>query len=147
MSNEHLYKELRDQEMEDDARFKQNRAMDELRKAPQKPIDHEAAMKRFNEDFAPVFARRERARTSRAYRLFLKATGQWKGMDAGSVEVVDPSKGLVLIGPTVEDVQKEIAANPAAYKHLSKSAPQVAHVQAERRTIEPKLANEPRDNA
>jgi hypothetical protein len=133
--------------MEDDARFKQNRAMDELRKAPQKPIDHKAAMERFDKEFAPVFARRRKAMTSRAYRLYLKATGQWKGMEVGDVEVVDPSKGLVLVGPTVEDVQREIAANPAAYKHLSKSAPQVGHVQVERRTIEPKLANEPRDDA
>ena len=147
MSNEHLWREIRDQEMEDDARFKQNRAMDELRKSPPKPIDHDAAIKRFNEDFEPMFRRREKARTSLAYRLFLKATGQWQQMDEGSVQVVDPTKGLVLVGPTVEDVQKEIAANPAAYKHLAKTAPQVGYVQAERRTIEPRLANEPRDDA
>jgi hypothetical protein len=146
MNNEHLWRELSDAEREDDARFRQNRAMDELRKAAPKPIDHDAAIARFHQDFEPMFRRREKARTSLAYRLFLKATGQWQQMDPGSVEVVNTSKGLVLVGPSVEDVQKEIAANPAAYKHLAKSAPQVGHVQAERRTIEPKLANEPRDD-
>ena len=146
-SNEHLYRELREREEEEDLAYRQNRAPDALRSFTPKPVDHDAAMKRFKEDFEPVFRRREKARTSLAYRLFLKATGQWKGMDVGDVEVVNPSAGLVLIGPTVEDVQREIAANPSAFKHLAKSAPAISHVQAERRVLEPKLAKEPRDNA
>ena len=146
-SNEHLYRELREREEEEDLAYRQNRAPDALRSFTPKPVDHDAAMKRFREDFEPVFRRREKARTSLAYRLFLKATGQWKGMDVGDVEVVNPSAGLVLIGPTVEDVQREIAANPSAFKHLAKSAPAISHVQAERRVLEPKLAKEPRDNA
>lgn len=146
-SNEHLYRDLREREEEEDAAYRQNRTPDALRSFTPKPVDHDAAMKRYAEDFAPVFRNRERARTSLAYRLYLKATGQWKGMEAGDVEVVNPSRGLTLIGPTVEDVQKEIAANPSAFKHLSKSAPAIAHVQAERRNIEPKLDGEPRDNA
>ena len=103
-------------------------------------------MERYKRDFAPVFARREEARTSKAYRLFLKATGQWQGMDPGSVEEVNPSKGLVVAGPTVEEIHKEIMADPAAYAHLAKTAPKVQPVAIERRErLEPKLADEPRD--
>jgi hypothetical protein len=146
-SNEDLYRDLREREEEEDAAFRQNRAPDALRSFTPKPIDHDAAIKRFNEDFAPVFRRREKAMTSLAYRLFLKATGQWKGMEVGDVEVVNPSAGLTLIGPTVEDVQREIAANPTAFKHLAKNAPAISHVPAERRNLEAKLSKEPRDNA
>jgi hypothetical protein len=45
----------------------------------------------------------------------------------------------------VEDVQKEIAANPEAYRHLAKMAPRVSQVQAEHRRIEAKLADEPKE--
>lgn len=147
MSDEHLFRELQDAECEDDLRFRQNLAPRALGTFKPKSVDHDAAMKRFHQDFAPVFARREKARTSRAYRIWLKATGQWKGMETADVEAIDPSKGLKLIGPTVEDVQREIAANPAKFKHLAKSAPVVGHVDAERRSIAPKLADEPRDES
>ncbi len=145
MSDEHLWKELQEQEREDDVRYRQNRAPDALRGFQPKPVDYNAAMKRFNEDFAPMYARREKARTSRAYRLWLKATGQWKGMEAHEVEAVDPSKGLKLVGPTIEDVQKEIAANPAKYKHLSRKPVITGRVDAQHRKIDAKLADEPRD--
>jgi hypothetical protein len=146
MSDEHLYKELMESERREDALYRQNLAPKAMGTFKPKVVDHAAAMKRYAEDFAPMYARRERARTSRAYRLWLKATGQWKGMEAGDVEVVDPTKGLKLVGPTIEDVQKEIAANPKAFRHLAKMAPQISHVGAERRGIEPKLADEPRDD-
>jgi hypothetical protein len=148
MSHEHLYRELLESERIEDHQNRQNLAMKELGKVALKPVDHAQAMKRFEAEWAPVFRARERARTSRAYRIWLKATGQWKGMEPGDVEVIDPSKGLKLVGPTIEDVQREIAANPAAFKHLAKQAPQVGHVAAERRTsIEPKLNGEPRDDS
>ena len=99
-------------------------------------LDYNAAMKRFEQDFKPVFERRERARTSKAYRLFLKATGQWTDMDAA--EAINPTKGLVPDGLTPEQLAKEIQQNPEAYKHLAKAAPRVTPVAAEHRTITPK---------
>ena len=147
MSDEHLYRELQEQEREDDVRFRQNRSMDALRGFQPKPVDMSAAMQRYAKEFAPVFERRRRAMTSKAYRIWLKATGQWKGMEVGDVEVVDPSKGLKLVGPTIEDVQREIAANPAKFKHLIRNAPKVSPVAAAHRKLEPKLSDEPRDDS
>lgn len=144
-SNEDLYREIQSQEEEDDMRFRQNQAPKELKKLPRKDVDYNAAVERFKRDFAPVFKRRELARTSVAYRLWLKATGQWKDLDGA--KVVDPSKGLVLEGPDVDAMQKEIAANPDAFRHLAKTAPKVMSVQAEHRRIEPMLGDEPKDAA
>lgn len=150
MNNEDLYREIQSQEEEDDHRFKQNQAPKELKKLPRKEPDYLVADARFQKDFVPVFEARRRVLaglppTSNPFRnAWLKMTGQDKIPD---VEVVDPTKGLVLHGPTVDDVAKEIAANPEAYRHLAKVAPSVQPTQAERRSIEPKLANEPRDDA
>jgi hypothetical protein len=136
MSDEHLWREMKEQEMADDARYRQNLAPQQIGKLKEKPIDYNAAMKRFEQDFKPVFERRERARTSKAYRLFLKATGQWTDMDAA--EAINPTKGLVPDGLTPEQLAKEIQQNPEAYKHLAKAAPRVTPVTAEHRTITPK---------
>ena len=143
MSDEHLWRELQEKEQEEDYRYKQNLAPKILFKVTPKEVDHNAAMRRYEQEIAPVLARRQKARTSKAYRLYLKATGQWTDLDAA--EVVDKSKHFTQVGPTVEDIVKEVQANPAAYKHLAKTGEKVTPVIATHRKIEPKLADEPRD--
>lgn len=123
-----------EQEEADDRRFEQARGMDPIRGVERKPVDPNVAAARYQKEIAPVLARRERAKNSRAYRLFLKATGQWKGMEAGDVEEVHPSKGLVMTGPSLEEVQKAIADNPAAFKDLIRSPVEVRPVEAKRKT-------------
>ncbi len=148
MSQEDLYREIQSQEEADDAHYRQNQAMREIKKLPRKEPDYGAAQVRYNEELAPVFEARRRVLaglppTKNAFKnAWLKITGQDK---IPEVEAIDPSKGLVLQGPTVEDVQKEIAANPAAYAHLAKVAPRVGQVQAEHRRIEARLADEPKE--
>ena len=63
------------------------------------------------------------------------------GAPAAPVAPVGPG------GPTAEQIVKQIAKNPKAYRHLMKKGPKVHHVGAQRREIEPKLANEPRDDS
>ena len=144
MSDEHLYRELREQEQEEDARYRQNIAPQIVNKFKPKEVDYNAAMARFEKDFKTVFERRERARTSKAYRLFLKATGQWTDLDAA--EVINPTKGLVVDGITPDELAKQVQQNPDAFKHLAKSAPKVQQVEARRRTITPKLEG-PKDDS
>jgi hypothetical protein len=145
-SNDDLYREMVDRDEADDARYRQSLAGKEASKV--KPVvDYEKAQRRFEREIAPVFGRRAKARNNPIYRAFLKATGQWKGMDEGDVKLVDPSKGLVLEGPSVDEMQQRIAANPEAFKELAKRAPSVTPVSAERRSgVEPRLANEPRED-
>lgn len=146
MSNESLWRELQEKEQEEDYLYKQNLAMKELRKAQPKPVDVAKAMERYNREIKPVFERRKRALTSKAYRLWLKATGNWKGMEAKDVELVNPTKGLGMIENSFQDKLAEIQANPEAFRHLMRNGEKVAPVHAERKThVEPKLADEPRD--
>ena len=98
-NDENLYRELADKEQFEDQAYEQELAAKQLGKFQPPKIDSAAAMKRFNEDFAPVFARRKKALTSKSYRLWLKMTGQWKGMEVGDVEVVNPTSGMVPIEP------------------------------------------------
>ena len=144
MSDESLYRELQEQEREEDERYRQNQAPKELNKVKPKPVDFNAAMKRFEQDFKPMFARREKARTSKAYRLFLKVTGQWTDMDA--VEAISPTKGLQMAGESPQEMVKRIQQDPAAFAHLAKTAPKVTPVEATRRNLEPKVGG-PRDDS
>jgi hypothetical protein len=144
VSNESLWNELREREEQEDARYKQNLAMKEVAKVKPKPVDYNAAMKRFNDEIKPVIERREKARTSKAYRLFLKVTGQWTDLDAA--EAISPTKGLVSAGQTPEELAHEIQQNPDAFKHLSKTAPKITPVAADHRIISPKVGG-PRDDS
>ena len=136
--NEHLYRELLDSEEAEDARNKQNLAPKALGSFKPKAVDHDKAMKLYKTEIAPVFERRRRALSSKAYRLFLKATGQWKGMDAKDVEMVDPTRGPVPTGLSESEILEEIARDPTKFKTGNLAAPPTGHVAAERRTIEPK---------
>lgn len=147
MSNESLWRELQEKEQEEDYLYRQNLAMKELRKAQPKPVDVAKAMERFNKEIKPVFERRKRALSSKAYRLWLKATGNWKGMEAKDVELVNPTKGLGMIGNSFQEKLAEIQADPQAFRHLMRNGEHVSPVQAERKTrVEPKLGGEPRDD-
>ena len=137
MSDEHLWRELREQEQEEDARYRQNQAPQIVNKVQPKPVDYNDAMKRFEREVKPVLARREKARTSKAYRLFLKATGQWTDLDAA--EAINPTKGLTPDGMTAEELAKQVQQNPEAYKHLTVAGlPKAEPKQVELRTIQPK---------
>jgi hypothetical protein len=138
VTNEDLYRELRQKEMEEDALYRQNQAPKAMRNVEPPKVDFDKAMKRYNEEIKPVFERRKRAQTSLAYRLFLKATGNWKGMEAKDVELVNPTRGLVMTGPTMDEMRAMIAADPKAYRHLMKNAPAVQSVPAEHRSILPR---------
>jgi hypothetical protein len=82
MSHEDLYREIQSQEEEDDARFRQNQAMREIKKVPRKEPDYVAAEQRYKKDFLPVFEARQRVLnglppTSNPFRnAWLKITGQ-----------------------------------------------------------------------
>lgn len=147
MSDEHLLRELRESEEREDHLNKQNLAPKALGAFKPREIDHAKAMDRFNKEIAPVIARRKLAVTSKAYRLLLKLTGNWKGMEEGDVELVNPNRGFIQTGPTDDDLRAQITANPNAFKHLMRSAPQVQQVAAQHRGIEPRLAEEPRDES
>ena len=134
--HESLYREMAERERDEDRRYLQNLAPKIVKVTP-KPVDYNAALRRFNEDFKPMFGRREKARTSKAYRLFLKATGQWPKEGLDGAEVVSPTKGLKQEGPTVDEVRDAIAANPSAFKDLMKMPETVTPRQAERREIRP----------
>lgn len=137
--DEDLYREIEEQEDEDDSRYKQKYKMRELGKTPKREPDPVKAIKRFNEEIAPVLEARRRVQeglppTTNPFRNFyLKLTGQDQIVERPGFQMVEPSRGLVLDGPTVEEVQKQIAENPGAYKHLAKSAPEVQRIEAKRK--------------
>ena len=147
MRDEHLYQQIVDQEREDDYRYRQNLAGKELAKFTPKAVDTKAAMERFEKDFAPVFAARRKVGRSKVFREKMRLSGDLKDMELNPKEIVDPDRGIVTVGPTAEQIVKQIAKNPKAYRHLMKKGPKVHHVGAQRREIEPKLANEPRDDS
>jgi hypothetical protein len=148
MSHEDLRRDLEEREREDDARYRQIQAPKVLGAFKDPPkVDHDRAMARFKDEIAPVFERRKRAMTSAAYRLFLKATGQWKGMEAKDVQLVNPTRGLMMTGPTDDEIRALIAADPKAVKKGAALIPIVQAVNAQRRTrIEPILGGEARDD-
>lgn len=148
MSHEDLRRDLEEREREDDARYRQIQApriLGSLKDAP--VVDHAAAMARYKDEIAPVFERRKRALTSRAYRLFLKATGQWKGMEAKDVELVNPTRGLTMTGPTDDEIRALIAKDPKAIREGAALIPIITPVAAQRKTrIEPRINGEARDD-
>lgn len=146
MSNEHLLRELRESEEAEDHRNRQTLAPRALGAFKPREVDHAKAMHLYNTEIKPVMDRRKKALTSKAYRLFLKMTGNWKGMEAKDVELVNPTKGLTATGLTDDEIRAEIARNPKGFKEAAGMIPEVHPVHAERRTgIEPRLADEPRD--
>src|ERR1700690_4176744 len=123
MRDEHLYQQIVDQEREDDYRYRQNLAGKELAKFTPKPIDHNAAMERFQKEFAPVFAARRKVARSKVFREKMRASGDLKDMELDPKEIIDPDRGIVAVGPTAEQIVKRIAKNPKAFRHLMKRGP------------------------
>jgi hypothetical protein len=138
MSDENLYRDLLESEEREDFRNRQNLAPKAVGSFKPKPVDHNRAMHLYETEIKPVLERRKKALSSRAYRLFLKATGQWKGMDAKDVEMVDPTRGPQPTGPSEGEILAQIAADPTKFKIGSIAPPATQPVNAERRTIEPK---------
>ena len=145
-SHEQLYHDLQEKEREDDFRYRQNRAPDALRSFTPKPVDYVAAMKRYTEEFAPVFAARRKVAKSKVFREKMRQSGDLKDMELDPKQIVDPTKGLVSIGPTAEEIAKQIAKNPKAFRHLRKMGIPVQKVNAKHRVIEPRLGG-PRDDS
>lgn len=140
MADEDLYREIEEQEAEDDARFKQRYAINEIKKVQRKEPDYVAAQERYEKEIRPVIEARARVEsglpiTDNPLRnAWLRLTGKDKIVERPGFQIVEPSKGLILDGPTIEEVQKEIAANPEKYRHLAKIAPEVNPVEAKRKT-------------
>lgn len=114
MSHEDLWKDLQAKEEMEDRLHGQELASKPTRGFVPKPIDHGKAMHLVKTEIAPVFARRKRAMSSKAYRLFLKVTGQWKGMEPGDVELVNPTKGFAMVGPTEDEIRHRMFSDPKA---------------------------------
>jgi hypothetical protein len=140
MNNEDLYRQMEEQEREDDLRYRQSLAPRQTGRAAKKEPDVMKALARFNRDFKPVFAARRRVRmglgpTGNAIKdAWLKLTRKDKLPDESEIEVVAPDAGFVLSGPTIEEVQKEIAENPEKYADLRRVAPKVQPKAVDRRT-------------
>jgi hypothetical protein len=112
MSHENLWRELQAKEQRDDSLYDQELTGKATKGFVLKPIDRDKAMHLVKTEIAPVFARRKRAMSSKAYRLFLKVTGQWKGMDPKDVELVNPTKGFAMVGPTEDEVRHRMLTDP-----------------------------------
>ena len=140
-SNEDLYREMVEQERRDDKVYGQDYTMKAARITPRGP-DPEKAKERYKKEIGPVLEARRRiaqglpATNNPFVNLFLKITGKDKLDELPQEEIVDRGKSFGLIGPSVEDIQKLIAQNPAQFRDLSRSAPEVRQVQARRKTAE-----------
>lgn len=127
-SNEDLLRDLEEQERRDDARYRPfNLAGRELSKV--KPVakpnkDNRSPLQRFEEDIAPVIERRRRVAaglpisSNPFWNAWLKLTGQDK---IPVVDVVEPDAQFRTVGPTLEEITKQIAENPDAFRHLRKT--------------------------
>ena len=139
MRDDDLFHEIEEQEAADDARFKQQYRMQPLRNMARKPVDSTKARKQYEEEIKPVLEARARVLRGEGptnnplKNLYLKLTGQDQIVERPDFKMVEPSKGLVLDGPTLEEVRKEIEANPEAFRDLAKSAPEVRSVEAKRK--------------
>jgi len=139
-TNEDLYREIEEEETADDIRFNQRRAKDAIKAVKRKEPNAAIALQRYEREIKPVLEARKRIEdglppTDNPIRnAWLRLTGQDRIVEREGFAIVEPSKGLVLEGPSVEEVAKEIAANPEKFKHLSRQAPQVQKVEAQRRT-------------
>lgn len=139
---EDLYREILEQESRDDQRYRQNLAMREVKKITPKPIDTRTAKQRYEEEIRPVLEARQRVRTGHAptrnplVNLMLRITGRDKLPEIAPQDIVEPSKGLVIDGPTIADVQKAIAENPEAFRDLARTPEEVRKVDAKRRGVD-----------
>lgn len=138
MNNEDLYRQMVEQEREDDLRYQQSLAAKNVKVARREP-DAMKAIARYNRDFKPVFEARQRVRNGRGPTgnpikdAWLKMTGQIKLPEAAPEEIIAPNNGFALSGKTIAEVQKEIADNPDKYADLRRAAPKVSPVAAERK--------------
>lgn len=138
-SNEDLYRELEEQEAQDDARFDQRYRMKPIRGVARKEPDPLKAMKRYREEILPVLEARRRVAAGEGPTgnpikdAWLRITGKDKVPEMAKEDVIEPSKGLVIDGPTIEEVQKIISENPDKFRDLAKAAPEVRPVAAERK--------------
>lgn len=111
-SDEDLLREIEEQEARDDHVFKQELAGKITSKVKRGKVDVEKAIRRHKKDWAPVIERRRRVAAglpiskNPIFNLFLKVTGQDK---IPEVKQFEPSKGMVLVGRTVDDIRREIA--------------------------------------
>ena len=139
-SNEDLYREIREQEEADDHRYRQQQAMREIAKVPRKPVNPLAAQNRYQEEIAPVLEARRRVAAGQSptrnplVNLMLKITGRDKLPELPKEQIVEPSKGLVIDGPTIAEAQKAIAENPMAFRDLSREPEEARKVEAKRRS-------------
>lgn len=136
MSDLHLYRELQERENEDIFLMRNNLPPKPNGKTPVKEIDHDAAIKRYQKDFKPVFSRRRKAVKDKNYRAQLKRSGDLKHLELPADQILDPNAGLKQVGPTLDELRERIAKNPKAFRALSKKAPRVIKVEAERKGVE-----------
>jgi hypothetical protein len=140
-SPEDLYRELQEQEEADDRRYRQQQAMKPVR-IQRRPIDSNAAKKRFQEEIEPVLEARRRVANGQPptrnplVNLMLKIRGEDKLKELPPEAIIEPSKGLVVDGPTIADAQKAIAENPMAFRDLAKMPEEARKVEAKRRGAE-----------
>lgn len=120
MGHEDLYREVLDQERRDDARFDQSQSMQAIRGYQPKPPSSAEAQRRFNRELKPIFRRLAKMKPG--------SVKHRRGFVLG-----DPSKMMIADGPTVEDVKKQIAANPEKFRHLAKRPVEVKSVNASRK--------------
>jgi hypothetical protein len=110
-SDEDLLREIQEQEEHDDAAYDQTLARRFTAKVDRKPIDVEAALTRHAKKWKPIIERRRRAEAglpitkNPLFNLYLRLTGQDK---IPVVESVEPTKGVVPVGKTVEEIRREI---------------------------------------
>lgn len=138
-SNEDLYREMLEQEAEDDRRYKQTQASKQMERVSPKRPNPQDARKRYQDEIAPVLEARRRVASGQAptrnplVNLLLKIKGEDKLPELPSDQIIEPSKGLVIDGPTIEEVQKVIAENPEAFRDLARSPVETRKVEAQRR--------------
>ena len=136
-SNEDLYREMAEQEEEEDQRYKQLLAQSQIRRVQPNDPDYRKAQERYEREIRPVLETRARiidgkpATGNPVRNAWLRITGQDKIVPPE--KIVEPSKGLVLEGPSIAEVQKEIAANPDKFRHLTRKAPDVRPTEAKRK--------------
>lgn len=141
-SAEDLYREMREQEEEDDRRFRQAQAMKQVARVQRRPIDTGDAKKRYAEEIAPVLERRARVAAglpptrNPLVNLMLKIRGEDRLPQLPKDQIIEPSKGLVIDGPTIAEAQRAIAENPEAFRDLAKSPEEARKVDAKRRGAE-----------
>lgn len=138
-TNEDLFREIQEKDAADDARYRQALGGRELAKVKRKPVDPRSARQRYEEEIKPVLETRARIRSglpptrNPLVNLLLKIKGQDKLPELPKDQIIEPSKGLVIDGPTIAEAQKAIADNPEAFRDLAKAPADSRKVDAKRR--------------